>query len=586
MTYVPHLHMLSILSEAIIIFDLNDDSLLYRNPACLSMQDLDASQVLPSKAQDIFLELDICKEMAKYNCEENVLFHHVIVQGHLNNLECTITAWKDANQTHLYCLLTKIPECEELTNIDALTGCLQKCAFETLASRALDTCTNDNHAIIIVDLDNFKAVNDNLGHQFGDMVLTEVGAKLRSFFRMNDYVGRIGGDEFMIFMRNVSSLDILIKKAETILKELDRIYQGSLHQYRITASIGIATYPQDGNTFTDLYNYADIALYDAKNRGKNGYVFYDKTLSKGTMENTMPYDVAARALSQHFDGKIVSQAFNLLFETKDFDISMNSVLQLLGIRFGISRAYIFECSPNCTDCYDNTYEWCAEDILPAIEICQNIPKETFQILMEQGNSDGIIYCNDVNMLDAEVKRILDLQDIKSFLHAYIYSGDEVLYAIGFDDCSKQRIWSPIEISTLLHVSKIIAQFLNYKNVLHTTETIATERLSVIDSLNCFSYIVDCETHEITYFNKYTQKKVPSIQIGDICYKVLRGLEEECKDCPLRTMEELNTDAVRSVLSDTTMGKYMLINASKLSSFHGKKSMFVSANNVTDIVNLV
>lgn len=187
------------------------------------------------------------------------------------------------------------------------------------------------------------------------------------------------------------------------------------------------------------------------------------------------------------------------------------------------------------------------------------------------------------MLEDEVKELLDIQDIKSFLHAYIYAGDEVLYAIGFDDCARQRLWSPIEISTLLHVSKIIAQFLNYKNMLADTQTVSEERLSALDSLNYFSYIVDPETHKISYYNAFTKRKVPSIEVGDTCYAVLRGLNEQCPDCPMRAMQEQSLGAMRMVLKDTSLGEYTLVNASELTTGEGKKSVFIAAHDITDVL---
>ncbi len=478
-------------------------------------------------------------------------------------------------------------EMEAQINVDSLTGCLRKQAFETLASQELSNAPNNEHAIMIVDLDNFKAINDNLGHHFGDLVLEDVGKKVRSLFRATDLVGRIGGDEFMIFLRNTASIDIITEKANALLQALDLKFQGdSSREYHISASIGVATYPKHGSSFQELYDHADIAMFDVKNRGRNNFACYEETLSKGTMENTTPYEVASRAMSQHYDAEILSQTFNLLFETKEFDISINSVLRILGKRFDVSRVYIFEASKQTPDSYDNTYEWCHDEVDAAISLCQGIPKETFALLMKQGNEDGIIYCNNVDILEDEIREVLNPQMIKSFLHAYIYSGKDVLYAIGFDDCSKERIWSPIEISTLLNVSKIIAQFLNYKKVLSDIQIVSEERLSVINSFNYFSYIVDQETFELRYFNAYTQEKIPDIKLGDLCYKTLRGLHAECPDCPLRQMRQNNTNAIRLVLKDTNMGKHLLVNASILASFGGRKSMFVAANNISDVIHLI
>ncbi|WP_409967816.1 diguanylate cyclase [Bengtsoniella intestinalis] len=474
-------------------------------------------------------------------------------------------------------------ELENQISFDRLTNCYRKEMFETLATHYMEYASHFEHTLLIMDLDNFKAINDNLGHQFGDMVLREVGEKLKSIFRSTDLVGRIGGDEFMVLMKNTGDTVGITRKINQLLDQMDTTYQGPYHSHRISASVGVAVYGRDGKTFKELYDHADIALFDAKNRGKNDFVFYDATLSKGTMENTLAFDVATRVLSQHFDYKIVAEIFSLLFENGDLEVSMEQVLHILGERFGVSRVYVFECSPQHTDCYDNTYEWCAKGVSSEKEMLQEVPMRIFEPFFDHANEDGIIYCNDLDMLGNEdSKEIMETQGIQSFLHAYIRSGNKFSYVLGFDDCQHPRVWSPMEIATLLHVSKIIAQFVNYKNAIDTMKIINEERLTVLDTLNCSAYIVDIETFSLIYYNRYTQEKYPHLHLGDLCHEGIRGCDNQCDDCPLREIQEEQVDHIRRVVYNDMIGEYLLVNATKLPSYDGKESIFVSVNELTGV----
>lgn len=481
------------------------------------------------------------------------------------------------------CNIQKQKEMENQINFDRLTDCYRKEVFESLAVRYMEQASELEHTLLIMDLDNFKAINDNLGHQFGDMVLREVGEKLKSVFRSTDLVGRIGGDEFMVLMKNTGDKDMITRQVNQLLDLMDTTYKGPHHSYRISASVGVAVYTRDGYTFKELYDHADIALFDAKNRGKNDFVFYNPTLSKGTMENTLAFDVASRVLSQHFDYKVAAEIFGISFENGDLEASMTQILQALGQRFGVSRAYVFERDRTNVDCYNNTYEWCEKGTVSEKETLQNVPLSILKPFFDKANADGIIYCNDLKMLeDAEAEEIMEMQGIQSFLHAYIRSGDKFTYVLGFDDCLEPRVWSPMEISTLLHVSKIIAQFINYKNAIAMVQQVSEERLSALDALNCSAYIVDVETNRLSYFNRYTKEKFPNLELGALCHKAIRGYDCQCHDCPLKEMEDGQENTIRRVVYNELIQEYHLVNATRLQSFDGKESVFVAVNDFTGI----
>ncbi len=144
--------------------------------------------------------------------------------------------------------------------------------------------TQAKGALIIIDVDNFKNINDGIGHKFGDTVLCRLADSLRAIFRSSedantdtngDIIGRVGGDEFMVFIKNTTGREMLAKKAESIRRAFNSTYTSNNNrQITISASIGIAIYPQNGNTFEHLYTAADSALYQSKNEGKDTYSFY------------------------------------------------------------------------------------------------------------------------------------------------------------------------------------------------------------------------------------------------------------------------------------------------------------------------
>ena len=155
---------------------------------------------------------------------------------------------------------------------DGLTCLYNKRVTQSLVDSYLseDGCKN-KHAAVMLDIDNFKGINDTLGHIQGDIALSQVAEGLQSLFRATDIVGRIGGDEFFILIKNYSSVEALSEKLDLLCNMFDKIRLGKEKNYHISGSIGVSLYPQDGKNYTELYRKADAALYCAKAQGKDCY---------------------------------------------------------------------------------------------------------------------------------------------------------------------------------------------------------------------------------------------------------------------------------------------------------------------------
>lgn len=156
---------------------------------------------------------------------------------------------------------------------DLLSGLYNKGASQSLIRRLLTVNPGQPYAFFIIDIDNFKSVNDTCGHITGDRVIEDFAAKIRSQFRDNDIVGRIGGDEFVVFVP-VPSRSWILAKVKMLSQTLHYEYTDNQKSCRISASIGVAISPEAGSNFETLYQNADSALYQTKKNGKNGYSLF------------------------------------------------------------------------------------------------------------------------------------------------------------------------------------------------------------------------------------------------------------------------------------------------------------------------
>ncbi|UOO38644.1 diguanylate cyclase [Oscillospiraceae bacterium CM] len=160
---------------------------------------------------------------------------------------------------------------------DALTGLLNRGAFiEQIDAILAKSDERTQHALIMLDIDNFKSINDTLGHSAGDALLMNIAEKLRFALRSDDVCGRLGGDEFVILLKNMNFGKPLEARVNDLCNLIcDELVWG----IAVSASFGIAGYPNDGLTFEELYKKADVALYKAKAHGRGGYALYDPQLS-------------------------------------------------------------------------------------------------------------------------------------------------------------------------------------------------------------------------------------------------------------------------------------------------------------------
>lgn len=158
---------------------------------------------------------------------------------------------------------------------DALTGLYNQGASEQLIHNAIqDSKDNTLSALMIIDLDNFKEANDLIGHAQGDKLLEETAEKLSEIFRGGDIIGRIGGDEFIVYVKSLNTISDADVMASDIVRKVNYTLDCEEKQIHVTCSVGVAVYPYHGKEYEELFHKADRAVYTAKANGKCDYRIY------------------------------------------------------------------------------------------------------------------------------------------------------------------------------------------------------------------------------------------------------------------------------------------------------------------------
>ena len=167
-------------------------------------------------------------------------------------------------------------ELEKRSKTDSLTGLLNKQTTEELITEliAQSSLLKSKGALLMLDVDNFKKINDTYGHAAGDRVLMAIGNIIHSSFKGMDVAGRIGGDEFMVYLRDIENADTALRLAAKISDKARHLFPNEPLGRCVTLSIGIALYPDHSKNFEDLYRAADQALYYVKERGKDFYKLF------------------------------------------------------------------------------------------------------------------------------------------------------------------------------------------------------------------------------------------------------------------------------------------------------------------------
>ncbi len=353
---------------------------------------------------------------------------------------------------------------EVLSKTDLLTSCLNKITTENVVKDILDTSPASCHALFIIDVDNFKSVNSELGHYFGDLALSDIAKNLHSNFRGEDIIGRIGGDEFLVFVKNIPNEQIIKEKAQSIVSAFKHSYSGENSDYKISGSIGIAIYPTHANNYEGLYKCADKALYNSKAAGKDCYTIYSDELINTSTKNLTALENTNKPINSYFDSNIVSVLFDIMYQANDIGTAMNRVVGITGTLMNADRCYIAQTMDNGHS-YNITYEWTTDNLAPRKADFQNVPNESIRDYFLELEQNGVMCSNNKTVItDAD----LDMESSENLTHSYLLTQTKgkghTRLIFGLDDSNRHRVWSEKEINTIQYVLKMVSIFIYSYNL--------------------------------------------------------------------------------------------------------------------------
>ena len=344
---------------------------------------------------------------------------------------------------------------------DSLTKLLNKASAQQNITEYMENRASEAMAaLVVLDLDNFKSINDTLGHMYGDAVLSQIGSTLQSFFRSHDIIGRIGGDEFMILMKDIPNRELVEDRCQLLVDTFREMLKKLMPKLQVSVSVGAALVPSHGTTYADLFRHADEALYAAKRAGKCRYHIYStmdayETLSDDLAHTRIESDEQPVLLGE----TLMRFVFHRLYESRDVDATINELLSYIGTQFNVSRVYIFENNDDNTAC-SNTFEWCNQGIQPEKDNLQNLSYLTDLAGWPNLYKDsGVLYCSDISELEPRFREILEPQGIKSMLHCAILDRGVFRGYVGFDECTANYLWTSEQVAMLQFLAEVLAVFL-------------------------------------------------------------------------------------------------------------------------------
>ena len=417
---------------------------------------------------------------------------------------------------------------------DALTGLYNKGATMQLIENAVQESKKDSlNALMIIDLDNFKEVNDLLGHAQGDQVLVDTAAALNDIFKGGDIVGRIGGDEFVVFMKNlkaISNADILANK---VVQNVNFSFDYEERQIQVTCSVGIAVYPYHGSTYEELFNKADKAVYTAKANGKCGYRIYDAA-------TTMVYHATRRNTEYNpekgmeMNRSIEDLVMQVLFEDKVMESALKSAIELITAQYGFHRGYV--CGNESLP-ISRTVHFAASGYETGKETEEHyeLKRVVSEILFESFQKVSIIH--DYDLTAAEMHDYFQSEGIKSMLYYPITKHGEFQGAVIFENhVDVQLEFTDSEKEEIRSLMRIMEAHILQIGLMDRLQDFVTQ-IAIFDNLDSYVYIVNPDTYELSFVNKKVLSSTPEVKIGNICYKALQNRDTPCDDCVIKNLDK-------------------------------------------------
>ena len=335
---------------------------------------------------------------------------------------------------------------------DAGTGLLNKRAWTEYTIEQLNRKDGQVRWLVIIDIDDFKHINDTYGHIFGDQVIRRVAEIMQELVGQRGVIGRFGGDEYVIVLEKVETRDQLKTLLKTIAKELALAFDPKT---RVTASIGVSEYPVDGNEYEELMRKADKALYLAKEKGKNRHIIYEERLHGKLEADDMQNMAMAYAVSKEKKRKVITEMITELCASGvDSIVKKEERLQQIRSLFDLDGITIYSEAGVHLVCRNGNYMVEVPDGRGLFE------DEKYLALF---GDDNFIESNTLKLRsrDPAAFAVMQKQEIGAFLQCLCRKEGVPNVIVNYDVFNRNRKWSDEDITLLTILGHCIGNLLNY-----------------------------------------------------------------------------------------------------------------------------
>ncbi len=428
---------------------------------------------------------------------------------------------------------------------DLMTGLLNKATTESKIKSSLrELNSNSYNVLMLVDIDDFKNINDTYGHLKGDEVIVDIANALMEYTGDYDLAGRLGGDEFCVYFTNLLDTNVACEKAGLIANRLSEKYPGDSNNCKVTLSIGIAS-TNEPIPYNVLLENADTALYQAKLNGKNQYSCYQETMERGEYKNNRDKEKAIESAEE----KIINELLSILFGSINNYSAIEKALKIIGDNYDIDKICVWEYGYN-TSFVDCTHQWCREGIHNDRDICQHTPASVFEELDSIG-TDGMVYSSDTSLIKLNYSSMNpESMGVKRLIQSRITLNGKIIGYISFYSMNQSGTWSASVLSTFKLIFKLIAEAICSKQNQRNMAMLREDTIRTFNLVQNPIVVVDRDSYDVMYFNESATDYYPNLRLNTKCYSSMYQEGSPCIDCPLHKMQD-NTPVKLTRLNKVT-----------------------------------
>lgn len=457
-------------------------------------------------------------------------------------LHTTSIAGVDGYVTHIVGKITDIhekklllEELREKEKLDALTGWYNAEETKAQINQVLSASGgSDVHAFILVDMSSFRIINESLGEDAGNRILKEVTKKIGKGFKRSDILGRIGGDEFVVFVQNIGSLGNLDAVASRVVHSTEITLGSGEDSFIMSGIVGVSVHPYQGDSWSELFIRAEKAVNSLKASGKTGYHIYDLS---GIYKKEMAESEKLKAFYEEAeaDENLEELLEQILCESKQNEDMTRAMLKMVIRYFGFHKAFLsmegVKGKPGMEFRYSNPGYEAREGQNDMDDI-----HEWVGFLKRMELLDGFRIIHNYDSIPEELSSYMIRNKIYTLLIQPMLMQGKIAGVFMMGECTGQE-WrlTKNEETKLKRILQLIQMYvLRYERQQSGHATLQEVRM--LDDFDSYVMAVDYDTYELCFANRKMLAALPDLQLGDCCYHTFARQDRPCDMCIMKNLD--------------------------------------------------